>query len=167
MPIFSAILLKHFWFGVVFLGILNAWVVQRRARPLIADNPLLQLDANKVSITLILMIGIPSTLLGIIQVLAGYESPFYIFADDLSDPYLLSAWLVMAGMRLFILYWLWFTRGLESYLAVTPLTLKLKKPDYLAKNFSVFEGVEGISVLRWAVTGVLLIWFLITAWSFV
>ena len=164
MPILIPILLKYFWFGIIFVGILNAWAVQRRARPLIVDNPLLQLDANRVSITLILMIGIPSALLGVIQLMAGYESPFYIFADDLSDPYLLSAWLVMAGMRLFILYWLWFTNGLESYLAVTPLKLKLKKPDYLAKHF---EGVEGISVLRWSVTGILLIWFVITVWSFV
>ncbi len=164
MPILIPLLLKYLWFGIIFVGILNAWAVQRRARPLIVDNPLLQLDANRVSITLILMIGIPSALLGVIQLMAGYESPFYIFADDLSDPYLLSAWLVMAGMRLFILYWLWFTNGLESYLAVTPLKLKLKKPDYLAKHF---EGVEGISVLRWSVTGILLIWFVITVWSFV
>jgi len=166
MPILIPLLLKYFWFGIIFVGILNAWVVQRRARPLIVDNPLLQFDANRVSITLILMIGIPSALLGVIQLMAGYESPFYIFADDLSDPYLLSAWLVMAGMRLFILYWLWFTNGLESYLAVTPMKLKLnlKKPDYLAKHF---EGVEGISVLRWSVTGILLIWFVITVWSFV
>jgi hypothetical protein len=166
MPILIPLLLKYFWFGIIFVGILNAWVVQRRARPLIVDNPLLQFDANRVSITLILMIGIPSALLGVIQLMAVYESPFYIFADDLSDPYLLSAWLVMAGMRLFILYWLWFTNGLESYLAVTPMKLKLnlKKPDYLAKHF---EGVEGISVLRWSVTGILLIWFVITVWSFV
>jgi len=166
MPILIPLLLKYFWFGIIFVGILNAWVVQRRARPLIVDNPLLQFDANRVSITLILMIGIPSALLGVIQLMAGYESPFYIFADDLSDPYLLSAWLVMAGMRLFILYWLWFTNGLESYLAVTPLKIKLKleKTDYLAKYF---EGCEGISVLRWSVTGILLIWFVITVWSFV
>jgi len=158
MPILIPILLKYFWFGIILFGILNAWAVQRRARPLIVDNPLLQFDANRVSITLILMIGIPSALLGMIQLMAGYESPFYIFADDLSNPYLLSAWLVMAGMRIFILYWLWFTNGLESYLAVTPL--KLKKPKRL-------EDIAGISIIRWLVTGVLVVWFSSAIFSFV
>ncbi len=151
------IFLKYFWFSIIFIGGANAWFVQKRARPLIVDNPLLQLDANRVSITLILMIGIPSALLGIIQLIAGYTSPFYIFSDDLSNPYLLSAWIVMAGLRVFILYWLWFTKGLESYLAVTPV--RLKKPKS-------FKKIDGVLIIRLVVTLVLIIWLLSVIASF-
>ena len=135
---------------MVLVGIANAWFVQKRARPLIKKSPELQVDANKVSITLIFLIGIPSTILGTIQWLAGYESPLYIFDDDLSNPYLLSAWITMAALRIFILYWLWFTKGLESYLAITPM--KFKKPEWL-------HAIEGILIIRWLVTGILGIWF--------
>lgn len=143
--------LKYFWFSIIALAAANAWFVQKRARPLIVENPLLQLDANKVSITLILMIGIPSSLLGAIQLMAGYESPLYIFSDDLTNRYLLSAWLVMAGLRVFILYWLWFTRGLESYIAVTPV--RFNKPKLL-------KNIAGTLIIRWIITAVLVLWFI-------
>ena len=121
------------------------------------NKPTLQTDANKVSITLILLIGIPSALLGIIQLIAGYDSPFYIFDDDLSNPYLLAAWIVMVAMRLFIFYWLWFTQGLESYLAVTPI--RIKKPKLLS-------NIAGILIVRLLVTGILAAWFISTFVSF-
>ena len=157
MHFLLAVFLKYFWFSIILVAVTNAWFVQKRARPLIAKNPLLQLDANRVSITLILMISIPSAMLGIIQLMAGYESPFYIFSDDLSNRYLLSAWIVMAGLRVFILYWLWFTKGLESYIAVTPV--RLKKPKILAE-------IEGVLIIRWMVTAVLVIWFFSVVISF-
>ena len=157
MHFLLAVFLKYFWFSIILVAVTNAWFVQKRARPLIAKNPLLQLEANRVSITLILMISIPSAMLGIIQLMAGYESPFYIFSDDLSNRYLLSAWVVMAGLRVFILYWLWFTKGLESYIAVTPV--RLKKPKILA-------GIEGTLIIRWMVTAVLVIWFVSVVISF-
>ena len=150
--------LKYFWFSIIALAAANAWFVQKRARPLIAENPLLQLDANKVSITLILMIGIPSSLLGVIQLMAGYESPLYIFSDDLTNRYLLSAWLVMAGLRVFILYWLWFTRGLESYIAVTPV--RFNKPK-------LFKNIAGTLIIRWIITAVLVLWFIGVIVSFI
>lgn len=157
MHFLLAVFLKYFWFSIILVAVTNAWFVQKRARPLIAKNPLLQLEANRVSITLILMISIPSAMLGIIQLMAGYESPFYIFSDDLSNRYLLSAWIVMAGLRVFILYWLWFTKGLESYIAVTPV--RLKKPKILAE-------IEGVLIIRWMVTAVLVIWFVSVVISF-
>lgn len=157
MHFLLAIYLKYFWFSIILVAVANAWFVQKRARPLIAKNPLLQLDANRVSITLILMISIPSAMLGAIQLMAGYESPFYIFSDDLSNRYLLSAWIVMAGLRVFILYWLWFTKGLESYIAVTPV--RLKKPKILAE-------MEGVLIVRWIITAILVIWFISVVVSF-
>ena len=161
MPILMPVLLKYFWFGLILLAAINAWFVQKRARPLIAQDPLLQFDANRVSITLILAIGIPSALLGIIQLLAGFDSPFYIFSDDLSDPYLVSAWLVMAGLRAYILYWLWFTNGLESYLAVTPI--KIAKPEWFPEYFAQMPGIK---LIRLIVTSILLCWFAIVIFSF-
>jgi hypothetical protein len=157
MHFLLAIYLKYFWISIILVAVANAWFVQKRARPLIAKNPLLQLDANRVSITLILMISIPSAMLGAIQIMAGYESPFYIFSDDLSNRYLLSAWIVMAGLRVFILYWLWFTKGLESYIAVTPV--RLKKPKILAE-------MEGVLIVRWIITAILVIWFISVVVSF-
>ena len=63
----------------------------------------------------------------------------------------------MAGLRVFILYWLWFTKGLESYIAVTPV--RLKKPKILAE-------IEGVLIIRWMVTAVLVIWFVSVVISF-
>ena len=157
MHFLLAVFLKYFWFSIILVAVANAWFVQKRARPLIAKNPLLQLDANRVSMTLILMISIPSAMLGIIQLIAGYESPWYIFSDDLSNKYLLSAWIVMAGLRVFILYWLWFTKGLESYIAVTPV--RLKKPK-------VLEEIEGVLIVRCIITAILVIWFFSVVVSF-
>lgn len=157
MPLIMPLLLKYFWFLIILVGAANAWFIQRRARPLIEQSPALQIDANKVSITLVLMIGIPSAMLGIIQLMADYESPFFIFDDDLGNPYLLAAWIVMAGLRVFILYWLWFTQGLESYLAVTPI--KLRKPEFL-------HNTSGILIIRWLVTAVLATWFISVVISF-
>ena len=157
MHFLLAVFLKYFWFSIILVAVANAWFVQKRTRPLIAKNPLLQLDANRVSMTLILMISIPSAILGIIQLIAGYESPWYIFSDDLSNKYLLSAWIVMAGLRVFILYWLWFTKGLESYIAVTPV--RLKKPK-------VLEEIEGVLIVRCIITAILVIWFFSVVVSF-
>lgn len=152
------LLLKFFWFGIIFVGAANAWFIQKRARPLIEKSAALQVDANKVSITLILLIGIPSAILGSIQLLAGYESPFYIFDDDLTNPYLLAAWVTMIALRIYILYWLWLTKGLESYLAITPI--RLKKPQFL-------NHVTGIFMVRLLITGVVLIWFISVVISFI
>ena len=157
MPVIIPLLLKFFWFGIMLIGPINAWFIQKRARPLIEELPALQADANKVSMTLILMIGIPSAMLGIIQLLAGYESPFYIFDDDLTNPYLLAAWIILVALRIFILYWLWFTKGLESYLAVTPI--RIKKPQFL-------NNIAGILMVRWLVTGILATWFISVVISF-
>jgi hypothetical protein len=139
--------LKYFWFSLIFIGAANALLIQRRAKPLIAKRPELQLHANRVSYTLVLMIGIPSALLGIIQWVAGYESPFYIFSDDLSNGYLLTAWIVMGGLRLFILWWLWCTTGVESYLAITPIRINKR-------------------LLRWAITTIIVGWFLVVLSNF-
>ena len=152
------IFLKYFWFSIIFIGGANAWFVQKRARPLIIANPLLQIDANRVSITLMLMIGIPSALLGIIQLIAGYANPFYIFSDDLNNPYLLSAWIAMAGLRVFILYWLWFTRGLESYLAVTPV--RLNKPN-------IFKNIAGVLIIRCILSFIFIIWLVSVIANFI
>ena len=157
MHFLLAVFLKYFWFSIILVAVANAWFVQKRARPLIAKNPLLQLDANRVSMTLILMISIPSAMLGIIQLIAGYESPWYIFSDNLSNKYLLGAWIVMAGLRVFILYWLWFTKGLESYIAITPV--RLKKPK-------VLEEIEGVLIVRCIITAILVIWFISVVVSF-
>ena len=140
-------ILKYFWFALIFVGAANALFIQRRAKSLIVKQPELQAHANRVSYTLILMIGIPSAFLGIIQFLAGYESPFYIFSDDLSNTYLLAAWIVMAGLRLFILWWLWCTTGVESYLAITPIQINKR-------------------VLRWSITVIILVWFFVVLSSF-
>lgn len=134
------------------MGAGNALLIQRRAKPLIEKNPNLQFDANKVSVTLVLMVGIPSALLGIIQLLAGYQSPLYIFSDDLSNGYLLAAWLVLAGLRLFILGWLWLTTGVESYMAITPI--KISKPQALA----MFSGA---TIIRMALSLIIVSWFLV------
>lgn len=161
MPILMSVLLKYFWFGMILLAVVNVWFVQKRARPLIAQNPLLRFDADRVSITLLLVMGIPCALLGIIQLLAGFDSPLYIFSDDLSDPFLVSAWGVMAGLRVYILYWLWFTNGLESYLAVTPI--KITKPQWFPEYFA---QIPGIKLIRFVVTTILLCWFAIVIFSF-
>ena len=153
LPLF----LKFFWFAIILVGTLNAWVIQKRARPLIKEYPALQRDANRVSITLILLIGIPSAILGSIQLLAGYESPFYIFDDDLTNPYLLAAWTTMAILRIYILYWLWFTKGLESYLAITPI--RFNKPHFL-------NHITGTLLIRLLMTSVILIWFISVIISF-
>lgn len=157
MSLLLAIYLKYFWFSIVLFAMLNAWFVQKRARPLIAENPLLQKDANRISLTLVLLMGIPSVMLGIIQLAAGYESPVFIFSDDLDNMYLLSAWFVMAGLRVFILYWLWFTDGLESYVAVTPLNLS--KPKWLTTYLpSRIAEKPGIFFIRLIVSAVLVAW---------
>lgn len=157
MPVIIPLLLKFFWFGIMLIGPANAWFIQKRARPLIEATPALQADANKVSMTLILMIGIPSAMLGIIQLMAGYESPLFIFDDDLTNPYLLAAWIILVALRIFILYWLWFTKGLESYLAVTPI--RFNKPAFL-------NNIAGILIVRWIVTGIVATWFISVVVSF-
>lgn len=157
MPVLMPMLLKYFWFLMILLGIANAWFIRKRAQPLIEKSPELQSDADKVSITLILLIGIPSVFLGVIQLVAGYENPFYIFDDDLSNGYLLAAWITMAGLRIFILYWLWFTKGLESYIAITPM--RFKKPNIL-------NNIEGVLVIRWLVSAILVTWFISVIISF-
>lgn len=156
ISILISLLLKYFWFGVMLIGPINAWFIRKRALPLIEASPVLQADMDKVSMTLILMIGIPSAMLGIIQFVADYESPFYIFSDDLSNPYLLSAWIVMAGLRVFILYWLWFTQGLESYVAVIPNKFNWSK----FKRLKFLQNTPGILIIRWLVTAVLMTWFI-------
>lgn len=135
---------------MILFGVANAWFIKKRARPLIEKSPALQSDVDRVSITLILLMGIPAALLGIIQLMAGYESPLYIFDDNLKNPYLLSAWIVMAGLRVFILYWLWFSKGLESYLAITPT--KFKKPEWL-------HAIDSVLIIRLLVTAILGVWF--------
>ena len=152
-----AFILKYFWFSLIAFGATNAWIIQRRAKPLIAENPELQAHANRVSVTLVLMIGIPSSLLGIIQHLGHFDSPLYIFSDDLSNGYLLAAWLVMAALRLYILWWAWCTTGLESYLAITPM--RFSKPLWL-------QPYSTPKLIRWAITSIILGWFVVVLLSF-
>ncbi|ARU57422.1 hypothetical protein OLMES_3384 [Oleiphilus messinensis] len=152
-----SLLLKYFWFLLILFAMANAYAIQRRARPLVRETPALQSDANKVCLTLVLMICIPSAMLGGIQLHANYADPFYIFDDDLSNPYLLSAWVVMAGLRLFILWWLWCTRGLESYLLITPI--RWQKPG-------IFRAIPGILLIRYGVTAFIVSWLLVAFLSF-
>lgn len=152
----ASFFLKYFWFLIIGFGAANAWVIQLRARPLIVQEPSLKKHANRVSITLVLLIGIPSSLLGVIQHVGGFDSPFYIFSDDMSNGYLLAAWLVMSAMRLYILWWTWFTKGLESYLAITPV--RISKPTWL-------EGVSGVMIIRCCITAIILGWFAVVLWN--
>lgn len=153
-----AFFLKYFWFMLIAFGAGNAWFIQQRAKPLIANSPDLKAHANKVSVTLVLMIGIPSALLGSIQLIAGYASPFYIFSDDLSNGYLICAWIVMAALRLFILWWAWRTTGIESYLLITPV--RFKKPVFL-------QAYSSALIARWLITLIVLSWFASVFLSFV
>ena len=139
-------LLDYLWFIVIPFGLINVAFVYWRALSHLNRNALLKQRAFIAAVTVAVALSVTSLLVGSIQLMGGFENPFYIYSADISNPYVLSGKLVILVFWITVLVWSWFTDGLTSYakLFFFPMTALQKK---LAKLGATGGALIGIAIL--------------------
>lgn len=110
---FMEIIFKYFWFLGGIIGVINGLTTRYKINQLTGKNPERYEveEANKVMKGAFLSHTLPYFAIGILQLMGGFDSFFFIFSKDYNNTYLLLSWLVLAGCMVSLLYWVWIKNG--------------------------------------------------------
>jgi hypothetical protein len=108
------IVFKYFWLLAVLVGLLNFAIMRGRVEALAIKRPELKHETRQVLIGYLLALTVPFFLLGILQLAGGYESPFFIFQENLNNPFVIASITVMVVWWAIIAYWVYFKNGVKA-----------------------------------------------------
>ena len=139
-------LLNYSWFIVIPFGLINVVFVYWRALSHLNRNELLKRRAFIAAVSVAVALSVTSLLVGTIQLMGGFENPFYVYSVDISNPYILAGKLVLLLFWVIVLVWSWLTDGLISYakLFFFPMTALQKT---LARWGATCVALFGIAIL--------------------
>lgn len=108
MPDMMSYIFKYFWFIGAIVGLINTSISWLRINPVLIKKPELRADAQKLFFGLFFILVLPFIVLGILQLLGGFNNMFYIFSRDFNNLYLISSWASLALTYFIVLYWFFF-----------------------------------------------------------
>lgn len=139
-------ILSNLWFAVIPLGLLNVIFLYLRARKHLSHDPQLRKSARKAVLYLAISMGITASTVGILQIFGEFNNPFFIYSNNLSDPYVLAGKIVIYLFWAGVLIWAWFTDGLISYAKLLFLSVS-KFQHHFLKLAATAVCAGGILVL--------------------
>ena len=103
----------YVWVIGAALGVVLTLVVRSRFAPLLRNEPRHQEAVRRFVSIFGVLFTVPAVLLGIIQVLGGYDDPIYA-APNLGAPYAFAGWLVCVLNYVGFLWWFWRGGGSQT-----------------------------------------------------
>lgn len=107
----QGIFLRYLWFIIALSGIINycyaKYRVQKALGPKDPDTPKMM----RFLFQFLCVLTIPYFLVGVLQLIGGFESPFFIFSQDYQNTYLALAWMVIIGTSILVAKWVLFQGG--------------------------------------------------------
>lgn len=94
---------KYFWFICAIVGIMNICIFRLKLKNEKVDS--------KIFKSLAIFFIAPYILLGIFELLGGYDNCFYIFSNDYKNIFLLFSWLTLAVTWIIPFFWIVFRNG--------------------------------------------------------
>lgn len=108
------IIFKYFWLIAVLVGVVNHVIIRSRVQKLVENQPDLEQDAPTVLNGYLLFMTVPFLLVGMVQLIGGFESPMFLYDRNLGNPFALIA----DGIILFCLgvlaYWVYLRDGAQT-----------------------------------------------------
>lgn len=99
--------LPYFWFLGIPMGFLLSWMVWTALKEPVREGLIERGPAIRFTIIFALIFTIPPLLLGVLQLLGGYDLPNYPYAFAPNEPYAFAGWLVIVGFGVLALAWIW------------------------------------------------------------
>lgn len=138
--------LSHLWFAVIPLGLLNVIFLYFRARKHLSHDPELKKNARRAVYCLAVAMAVTASFVGAMQLMGGFQNPFYIYSSNLDNPYILTGKIAIYVFWVAVLVWAWFTEGLVNYTKLFFLTVKPYEQTLL-RGLATLVCVGGITAL--------------------
>jgi hypothetical protein len=107
---------RYFFLLLLTIVAANLLAHRRRLRQFEADGGIARAEADRLLRAMLVWGGGYFGALAVIQLAAGWPSPFCVHARPLHDPYVLASWMVTAGALAVLAAWV-FTRGGDELLS--------------------------------------------------
>ncbi len=137
---------QYSWFIVIFIGVfVNAlfkWNRQRKLPPDSHDRLVLERVYRYVNGAMI----ITASLIGLNQVLAGIENPFYLYSQNLDNTHVLIGKFILASFWMLLLAWAWSSKTFHHYVELL-LPGALKKMSVLSRPLATLFVLVGMLAL--------------------
>ena len=112
-----SVLLRYFWLCCAVFWLTLIILKRKDLRTLVNSGRISETEMTMFRVRLGVAILTPCLLLGSIQILGDFPSPFHITGGAFGNPWVLATWGTIVTSWLLLLYWLWFRNGAE-YLSI-------------------------------------------------
>lgn len=106
----TKLIFKYFWVLAVLSGFLNYLFIRHRA----LRNSMDEKDNEELKNLLrgiLAYLTLPFLLIGILQMLGGFQSLFFVLSRDYHNPYVLLSWIILISWWVLTLYWVLYKDG--------------------------------------------------------
>ena len=143
----NAIIFKYFFFIAVLFGIINGVILKSKTTQFINENPQYKEESNNVFIGYTLSLSVPFLILGMIQILGNFDSPFYIFSRNISNIFVLLSWLTLICSWALLFYWTFFKEGAKILIRYNIFGGSKPSSEVFVKFYVILMLLGGIAGL--------------------
>ena len=111
MPEPLAPLFRYAWLLILAHVGVNALVYRGRLRRLEAEGGITRAESDRLLRGFVLWLGGMGLAMGVLQLAAGWSSPFCMYAGPLTDPFVLGAWAIAAAGLGLLVAWVYLWGG--------------------------------------------------------
>lgn len=102
---------KYFWFLCAIVGLLNILFIKLRVKDNNFDSEDDINSARRLLKGLSIYLTVPYFLLGIFEILGGYDNCFFVFSNNYNNIFLLLSWMTLVATWIFSVYWIFAKDG--------------------------------------------------------
>ena len=106
---------QYSWFIVIAVGIAFSSLFSRYSDQTLVAKGLSRAEVNSTYTTVSVTMAITAGMIGINQVIAGIQNPFYLYSPNLDNVNVLAGKGVLTSFWVAFALWVWFSRGYKIY----------------------------------------------------
>ncbi len=132
MSIIFHYIFQYFWFGcAAFWLILIFMQIPFTMKSYIASGSITQFELHQFQKRLAYAITCPLLLLGVLQIIGGHATPFYIVNFSPHELTVLGSWLVLFSSWILLFFLIWFRNGAEYLSKFAPALNFPRNPNVI------------------------------------
>lgn len=125
--------LSYFWFFGPLIGLALTWRIWISLKPHVLAREIEMTLAVRFTQIFACLFTIPYLLLGLFQLLGGYDTLDYPYRFATNEPYAIAGWLVQVSFGVFAIIWVWLGN------AATVIAVLIRRVEWFPKNAVVIK----------------------------
>jgi len=139
-------LFQYSWFAAIIVGVLFSTLFYRVSDATLAHKGLVREEVNRAYLCISGAMAITAGIIGTVQAIANIQNPFFLYSQNLDNPYVLVAKLTLTAFWITFALWVWFSKQFNTYSRlVLPQSLYFfLKPSRAILSVIIIIGIAAI-----------------------